>query len=127
MYEFVKNNKQLGNYGEKLACDYLKKNGYKIIETNYHSQLGEIDIIAKFKKSIIFIEVKTRASEGEILYPQEAVDHRKQKRMLRVIEQYIWKNKIDDKKCQIDIIAISINKVTKSVKLKHLKNVFFDF
>ena len=59
------NNRDFGNIGEDLACDYLRKNGYQILERNKHfSKLCEIDIIAKFKNKIVFVEVKTRKTNA---------------------------------------------------------------
>ena len=65
-----------GKQGEKIAAAFLKKNGYRIIETNYRCVLGEIDIIAREKVELVFIEVKTRKS-GELGYPEEAVGNKK--------------------------------------------------
>ena len=59
------NNREFGNKGEDLACDYLVKNGYEIIERNKHfSKFCEIDIIAKFKNKFVFVEVKTRKNDN---------------------------------------------------------------
>lgn len=59
------NNREFGNKGEDLACEYLIKNGYKILERNKHfSKLCEIDIIAKLKDKVVFVEVKTRKSNA---------------------------------------------------------------
>ena len=67
------NNREFGNKGEDLACEYLIKNGYEILERNKHfSKLCEIDIIAKFKNKIVFIEVKTRKTDA-FGTPMEAI------------------------------------------------------
>ena len=70
-------NKQKGNIGEALAYNYLLKNGYKILETNYKTSIGEIDIIATNDENrIIFIEVKRRET-AKFGYPREAVNYKK--------------------------------------------------
>ena len=69
-----------GKEGEKIAAAFLKKNGYRICETNFRCALGEIDIIAREKDELVFIEVKTRKS-GELGYPEQAVGIKKQKKM----------------------------------------------
>ena len=72
----------LGAWGEERACELLKKNGLKIVERNYRCPSGEVDIIARDSKTLVFVEVKTRASEdyGE---PSRAVDRAKQRHILR--------------------------------------------
>ena len=71
--------KLLGRAGEKLAVDFLKKKGFKILKTNYKTVVGEIDIIAQDREYIVFIEVKTRSSDNYGL-PREAVDRKKQEK-----------------------------------------------
>lgn len=112
--------KELGNLGEKLACEYLVKNGYKIIGRNYRIRFGEIDIIAKkrFKlfgkndKTIHFVEVKAlRQAQGDF-FPEEKVDYKKQNKYKRLVEIWLEKSKFPQNyPCQIDIIAISGDKI----------------
>ena len=56
--------RDIGDLGEKLAKDFLKKRGYQVLETNYRCPHGEIDIVAKQKKSVVFIEVRTKTGSG---------------------------------------------------------------
>lgn len=112
--------KEIGNRGENLACKYLNKNNYKIIERNFYCKQGEIDIIAldNTKKEIVFIEVKTRTN---IKYgrPVEAVDKNKQKHIKQVIKYYNYKNNIKNIPIRIDVIEIYIQKET--LKINHIK------
>ncbi len=71
-------NKILGNLGETIAENYLKKSGYNIVCKNFRCSIGEIDIIALNKNSLIFVEVKTRTST-KFGYPKEAVTYHKKK------------------------------------------------
>ena len=80
----VTENRRRGNIGEDFAADYLEKEGYKIIERNYATKLGEIDIIAEKDGYIAFVEVKSRA-EDCMYSPREAVTFSKQKKT-------IWKH-----------------------------------
>lgn len=80
-------NKILGRKGEELACRYLKKHGYQIIEQNYSTPFGEADIIAFKDDTYCFVEVKTRTQDGYGL-PAEAVDRRKQRRYRRIAEYF---------------------------------------
>jgi putative endonuclease len=88
------NNIYLGKLGEEKAIEFLKKKGYKIIERNYRTKIGEIDLIAKKKREIIFIEVKTRSSDKFGL-PEEAVNERKLKKIEQVALTYLDSKKID--------------------------------
>ena len=115
-----KTNKSIGNFGEKTACDFLKKQGYKIIETNYHySKLAEIDIIAKEKNTIIFVEVKTRSTTN-FGHPFEAINYNKLQKILQAGLYYLQNTKEKYTDYRIDIISIL---GTKNPKIEHLKNV----
>lgn len=96
----------LGKKGEEIALRYLKKQGYKIIEQNYRSHLGEIDLIAKEKDILVFIEVKTRQSL-RFGPPELAVHWHKQQQIAKVALDYLnrYKDKIDG--CRFDVVAIS--------------------
>ena len=112
------NNREFGSKGEDLACEYLIKNGYEILERNKHfSKLCEIDIIAKYKNKTIFIEVKTRKSDvcGA---PFEAITKDKYNNIKTGILSYAQNHKISA--FQIDIIGITLS---PKLKIEHLKNV----
>ncbi|XOB46786.1 MAG: YraN family protein [Candidatus Nealsonbacteria bacterium] len=124
------NTKELGNLGEKIAQDYLKNKGYKILDKNYcfripgSPQKGEIDIIAKKDGVISFIEVKTLQNKGlsRIFSPEDKVNFLKRKRLRKTAEYWLTKNKIPlDSKWQINIIAITINLVEKEAKIRYFK------
>lgn len=112
------NNRELGNKGEDIACDYLVKNGYEIVERNKHfSKFCEIDIIAKFKNKIIFIEVKTRKNEN-FGTPMEAITAAKYKNIKTGVLTYVSENRI--KNYRIDAIAITLY---PELKINHLQNI----
>lgn len=113
-------NQKLGSWGEDLAIEYLLKNKYKILEKNYKNNYGEIDIVAKKKKIIVFIEVKTRSTRSFGL-PEEAVNKIKQGKLIKASEKYILDNKLKNN-YQIDVIAIERNNVTDKIDLRHLKS-----
>lgn len=94
----------LGQAGEELAVSYLKKKGYRIIERNYRNSFGEMDIIAYEKGTIIFIEVKTRASE-EFGMPFESVHRRKRERMKKIALLYLKKLK-KEMPARFDVVSI---------------------
>lgn len=113
------NNRKLGNAGEDLACRYLEKNGYKILERNKHySRFCEIDIIAQYKKTIVFVEVKTRKTNN-FGTPFEAITKTKYDNIKQGIQFYLSENKIKD--FRIDVIGITLK---PEIKIEHLKNVY---
>lgn len=112
------NNRDFGNKGEDLACEYLLKNGYKILERNKHfSKLCEIDIIAQYKKKTVFIEVKTRKNSA-YGSPMEAITKTKYNNIKTGVLSYLQENKIKD--YQIDAIGITLE---PEINIVHLKNV----
>ena len=110
-----------GKEGEKIAATYLKKNGYEIIEINFRCPIGEIDIVAKEKKDLVFVEVKTRKSI-ELGYPEQAVGMRKQKKMSQLALWYMQKRKITDTNARFDVVAITLIPEKNEVKL--IQNAF---
>jgi len=111
-----------GKIGEQLATDYLKKNGFLIIERNYRQKCGEIDIIARDKKTLVFIEVKTRKS-NKFGSPFEAVTTRKQQQIARTAQNYLFRNKLFNKSARFDVIGITFSRSGKpSIEL--IQNAF---
>ena len=111
-------NRKLGNAGEDLACRYLEKNGYKILERNKHySRFCEIDIIAQYKSKIVFVEVKTRKTNAYGT-PMEAITHTKYENIKKGVQYYLAEHKIKD--YRIDVVGITLK---PEIKIEHLKNV----
>ena len=112
------NNREFGNKGEDLACEYLLKNGYEIVARNVHfSKFCEIDIIAKQKEKYFFIEVKTRKSDS-FGTPLEAITQKKYHNIKTGVLTYVGENKI--KNFQIDAIGITLQ---PKLKLEHIRNI----
>lgn len=112
------NNRKFGDCGEDLACRYLEKNGYEILERNKHySRFCEIDIIAKIKKTIVFVEVKTRKTNAYGT-PVEAITRTKYENIKKGVQYYISENKVKD--YRIDVIGITLK---PEIEIKHLKNI----
>lgn len=108
--------KEIGNKGEVIAIKYLKDKGYDIIARNFHSKRGEIDIVAKDKDTVCFVEVKYyRKSLLDINY---AVSPSKQKKIIATAKLYISQYKVEDP-CRFDIVLITGDKI------EHLEGAFF--
>lgn len=114
------NNIEKGKRGELVAKDYLLENGYSIINTNYRNKIGEIDIIAKRDHILIFVEVKTRTSRN-YGYPYEAVNRKKQEKIVYCSLLYIQQNKLTNYQLRYDIIEVYL---TNKVEINHIDNAF---
>jgi len=102
------NRRDTGILGEKLAQDFLKKQGYRIIETNYRCPEGEIDIIAKHKDYLVFIEVRTKKSL-EFGSPEESITPAKMERLRNSAMHYQQTHHNLPLLCRIDVVAIELN------------------
>jgi putative endonuclease len=96
---------KLGKRGESQAARQLKKQGYKIIQQNYRSRLGEIDIIAKDKKTLVFVEVKARSSSG-YGHPKSAVTHAKQRKISITALGYLKETGQTRAKARFDVVTV---------------------
>lgn len=118
-------NKELGANGEKIAKEFLLKEGYTILESNFRCRLGEIDIIALEGEYLIFIEVKTRT--GYLYgYPIEAINAKKKNSLVKVAQTYLALKKLKDKNLRFDVVEIIIkNKDSKAPEeIRLIKNAF---
>ncbi len=111
---------QIGKWGEETARTFLEENGYEILETNWHCSHKEVDIIAKIKETIVFVEVKTRTTT--FTKPTDAVNQQKQK-LLIAAANYYMRSKSIDANVRFDII--SIVKTNNSTKLEHIPDAFY--
>jgi len=108
--------KELGKKGEEVALRFLKKKGYRIIERNYVCKMGEMDIIAKEKDALVFVEVKTRTSK-DFGPPQLAVDSTKQKQLSKVALNFLKEKKLGDIKARFDVVAILLSPKGEEIEL----------
>ena len=119
-------NKKVGRWGESIAAAYLEGKGYSIVDRNYSTPEGEIDLIAVLKENgeeiLVFIEVKTRTSE-KYGYPEEAITLRKWGRMLKAIERYMVDKSGYEGAWQIDEIAVQRLLESGPPDIDHFENV----
>jgi putative endonuclease len=96
---------QLGISGELLAVEELERRGYAIVARRYRTVCGEIDIVAEDGDTLVFVEVKARAT-AEFGTAAEAVTFRKQRRLVRMARDYLTRAAIADRPCRFDVVAI---------------------
>jgi putative endonuclease len=112
---------EFGKESESLAVRHLKKKGYKILEQNYRNKIGEIDIIAKEKGVLVFVEVKARKT---LFYgnPKWAVTPKKQRKISMVALYYLKATKQTDVKARFDVVALSLAEDNPRIEI--IKNAF---
>ncbi len=111
-----------GNRGEDLACNFLKKQGYQILERNYRIRGGEIDIIAKHGNDLVFVEVKARFSHKFGL-PVEAITFWKLKALAKSALFYIQKIKWGNKPYRFDLVSVDFANDRKVPEIEIIKNI----
>ena len=109
-----------GSFGETVAAEYLEKKGYQILARNYLARCGEIDIICRYDRYIVFVEVKTRGSNA-FATGREAVTPSKQRRIIKTALIFLTERKIADLQPRFDIVEISTG---ESVSVRHFENAF---
>jgi len=111
----------LGQKGEDLAADHLRKKGYIIVHRNWKAGKREIDIVAENKDYIVFIEVKTRADNYQ-MHPRNAVTSEKQRSIIYAADIYIQRYNIN-KESRFDIVTVITD--GKSVEVEHIEDAFY--
>jgi putative endonuclease len=116
------NKKALGDFGEEVAADRLSVKGYRILERNWRTSAGEIDIIAEQNDVIVFVEVKTRTSD---LYgtPQDAITQNKRRRIIKSSLAYLTEMDLLDRDWRVDMVAILCKRNSVVTNVEHYENV----
>lgn len=115
--------KEIGDFGETSACEFLEKNGITVLKRNFHCRAGEIDIIAKDGETIVFAEVKTRASKGYGT-PAEFVDARKQEKIIKTALYYLGRDDIDMRFDVIEVMYKCCGDMLAVTEINHIKSAF---
>lgn len=114
-------NQLTGKAGEQIAEEFLKKQGYAVLERNVRSPFGEIDFVAKHRKTLVFVEVKTRRSTDYGL-PEESVTERKKNRLGRLASWYLTRHSETDFPVRFDVLAIQLSGAKPDIRL--IQNAF---
>ncbi len=113
-----------GRFGEEVAVKLLRSAGYAILETNFKTIHGEVDVIALDGETIVFVEVKTRTSE-RYGTAAEAVDARKQRHIINVSHDYLAQKGLEEPYVRFDVIGVMMD--GSRSKTEHFKDAFGDF
>ncbi|MDH5507960.1 MAG: YraN family protein [Anaerolineae bacterium] len=112
----------LGRWGEAMAAKYLSQKGYAIIERNFRTEYGEIDLVAKIEQTVVFVEVKTRTTPS-YGYPEEAITAEKMEHMWAAAQAYIQAHSEAQTDWRIDVIAIINLGKNSTPEITHFENV----
>ena len=113
----------LGQRGEEAAARFLKRRGYRILARHHDSPLGELDIIAVDRRTIVFVEVKTRSS-SDAGHPTEAIDDRKQRRMTQAAVAWLKTQGLLNYSARFDVVAITWPDDAGRPTVEHYVNAF---
>lgn len=114
------NNRKIGRLAENLATNALEKKGYQILENNFSNRFGEIDIIAKDKETLVFVEVKAKTG-ADFGLPEEMISRGKLQRVKNMAVIYL---KGQNVQCRIDVVAVVLSLDGNLVRLTHYENVY---
>ena len=117
------NTKEIGDFGEKMACECLEKQGITVLKRNFHARCGEIDIIAKDGETIVFVEVKTRLSKSYGV-PAEFVDYRKQEKIIQTALFYLGNDDTDMRFDVIEVMYKPSGDALTVTEINHIKSAF---
>jgi putative endonuclease len=120
----IVDNKATGNKGEEIACSYLRKHGYEILERNFLIRGGEIDIIAEDDGYLVFVEVKTRYSHDFGL-PVESITPWKIKHLLKTAQIYLMKINYGNGPYRLDFIGVDFAEDADNPNIELIKNITF--
>jgi len=113
--------KELGDSGEKIARDFLKKKGYQIRETNFRCREGEIDIIAQKKGCLVFVEVRTKTSSS-FGSPEESVTFAKKEKLIASALSYLNSHQNLPESWRLDFVAVELDHKGKATRIELIEN-----
>ncbi|MBI1802263.1 MAG: YraN family protein [Chloroflexi bacterium] len=113
--------KELGAAGERLAARALAERGLTVVQANYRCAAGEMDLIARAPDEWVFVEVKTRRGR-RFGAPEDAVNGRKQRKLVEVAETYLQEHGLDDARWRIDVVAVEMDTRGRLLRLEVIEN-----
>jgi putative endonuclease len=113
----------LGQKGEEAAARFLERRGLVILDRNLRSRLGEIDLLARDRSTLVFVEVKTRRGRSGDP-PEAAVDARKRARLGRLALGYLAARRLSERPCRFDVVGVTLDEASRVAEVRHLQHAF---
>ena len=129
MKKFTSNSQKIGELGEEIACNFLVKHDYLILERNYTKKWGEIDIIAQKREKRYFVEVKSKSVSSldfvlnETNRPEDNMHPWKMKRLRRVVETYLISKRLGYVDWQFDLLVVYLDIDNRKARVKVIDNI----
>jgi putative endonuclease len=129
MKNFTSDSQKIGELGEDIACKFLEKNGFSLLERNYTKKWGEIDIISKKNNVIYFIEVKSKSvSDLDIVSyetgrPEDNMHPWKLKRLSKTIQTYLINKRIGNTPWQFDLLVVFLDLDRRKARVRRIENI----
>jgi len=115
--------RDLGALGERHAARLLRAKGYRLLEANYRTPRGELDLIARDGDTLVFVEVRSRTSE-DTLTPLSSVDDRKQDHIIRTAQAYLLARRLPECHCRFDVVEVVATPTGQIVEMRHYEGAF---
>jgi putative endonuclease len=113
--------RETGKLGEKLACNFLANNGYRIIETNYRCRDGEVDVVTQLRDVLVFVEVRTKKNL-KFGTPEESITEKKKEKLRAVAEHYAQNHENLPSTWRIDVVAVQLSFQGKPRRIEIIEN-----
>lgn len=117
-----KYNLNIGFFGENIAKQYLENKGYKIIEQNCRNKYGEIDLVAENKRTLVFVEVRTKTAE-QFGTPEESLNKNKIQKLIKNAQFYLIRKGLTSHQYRIDAVCLVLGKKSQVQRLNHYENI----
>lgn len=117
----------VGKLGEEAARDYLEALGWRILDANWRCRSGELDMVAELpegEEALVFIEVRTRRDGGRFGTAAESVDYRKQLKLRRMAQMYMYSKRMQERKVRFDVITVMLDKTLQVQNIRHYEGAF---
>lgn len=122
----VLSRKQLGALGERHAARFLRAKGYRLLEANFTTRYGELDLIARDNDTLVFVEVRTRTSE-ETMTPLSSVNERKQEHVIRTARAYLRTRRLPECPCRFDVVEVIATPTGRVREVRHYAGAFVEW
>jgi len=118
-----KSRAELAKIGENIAARYLQSQGYAILERNYRTDIGEIDIVARHGEDLVFVEVKSR-TPSESFAPSESVTQAKRVKLVKLAQLYVATRTRKDERCRFDVVEVTLSESGSPMNVRLIPGAF---
>ncbi|SEN14062.1 YraN family protein [Lihuaxuella thermophila] len=115
--------KEVGQAGEDAACKYLTGQGWTILDRNWTTRFGELDLIARDGEQVVFVEVRS-TSGGRFGFGFQSVDFRKQQKVRRLALAYVQQKRLEHLPIRFDVISVLLNRERVPLQIDHIEGAF---